>query len=103
MGELEISWKGDGEDIDVRFFGEIAQWYQKDVSDDALLNDASSYSIIETLKDRGVILMEAKRHAENLDKQIADLEKRIAATSLVEGKVEAYEKLLIGRQITVSK
>ena len=56
IGELEITWKGEEEDIDVHFFGEIAQWYRKDVSDDAPLNDASSYSIIETVKNRSAAL-----------------------------------------------
>ena len=103
IGELEITWRGEGEDIDVHFFDEIAQWYRKDVSDDAPLNDASIYSISETVKNRGVALQEAKANAEKLEKQIAALEKRIADASLAEGKIEAYEKILIGREITVSR
>ena len=67
------------------------------------MNDASSYSIIETVKNRGIALIQAKDHAQQLDKQIAALEKRIADASLAEGKVEAYEKILIGREITVSR
>ena len=44
-----------------------------------------------------------KEENDQLKKEVVTLETKVAANNLTVGKVEAYEKLLIGRDITISK
>ena len=96
LGELVFTWK-DGEDIDIKFQGRLIQWIQETVSDETELHAAetSQSSDIERA-------FEKKKNTEALEAKIVDLEKKLQENALSIGKVEAYEKLLIGRGVTIS-
>lgn len=77
-----------GNDVDVHLDGRLIMWFETGEKDDALLTD-KIYSIITT---------EEKTQDIGTDNTAKDIEKAVAL-----GKVEAYEKILIGRDLTISK
>lgn len=102
IGKLSICQEqGDvsDKDIDVRFNGNLIMWLTAGSwEDDTLLKNAG-WTISSDVEEGEV----AKKKVIKLDKELEDARKQIEEKSLALGKVEAYEKLFIGRSITVNK
>jgi len=96
IGEVSLTFK-DGEDIDVHFHGSLVQWYSKDNADTVLLNEARN--TVSSDVEKGD---KAQKENRELKEQIEELEKKGVEATLAVGKVEAYEKMLIGRGVTIS-
>lgn len=99
VGVIKVSYDVGG-DIDIYFKDRLIQWILADVSGDTLLTDLndSDYSVSTDWDD----IDEIKKKNRTLEKRNEELEKIISTEKLALGKVEAYEKLLIGRAITIS-
>lgn len=97
IGGLEFEYKI-GQDIDVKLDGDLIMWVSKDIEDDILLAEVL-YTVnfdVENGKN-------ARQEVKVLQKTIEELEKATGSNSLALGKVEAYEKILIGRELTIGK
>lgn len=99
IGSFEFKSAGDGNDIDVNFQDNLVAWYQSISLDDQLLDEgmtvSSDWDANESKK-----LRKTNRDLEN---EIIEMKGKAKSDELALGKVEAYEKLLIGREITISK
>ncbi len=99
LGSLSFEMPaGPGGDIDVHLLGDLITWFPKGTSDDEPL--ASSTMCNLEIKEG----KEAKAEVSRLKEEMENIKKILPPTDLFAlGKVEAYEKLLIGRNITISK
>lgn len=114
-GELKIGSNGitfaypnDGGDIDISLGGKLFAWFGAP-SDETMLEDAM-YQVssdftnlqdkIDDLKGENRVLEVKFKEVENEKNSLLEVKKN---NELALGKVEAYEKLLIGRDLTISK
>jgi len=103
IGKLEF--KNTGTDIDIMISDTLVMWIKKDQDGETNLGDLDT-SIMDALFNNG----DLKRRAIESEKQNRELEQenvRLKAEAISSqkavGKVEAYENILLGREITVSK
>lgn len=104
IGDLEIEYP-EGKDIDIRLEGQIAMWIPKEKDNASLLEDKIT-SIMADIQDGRDALKREREGLAEVDKikdMFALAEKKLAEAQNAIGKVEAYEKLLLGRDITISK
>lgn len=95
----------DEKDIDVKFQEELIMWWPAAVGDEVLLSSEEDAKSTETLADlkgdaRKVTkdLLAANEKIEELEKS-GGLVNQLGERAM--GKVEAYEKLLIGRRVVL--
>ncbi len=104
IGALKFTYKI-GEDVDVKLDEWLVMWLSKNNPDATLLsgkNFSKTNDIDEmrqTVKEKSENFQNEKKAQETL----MEAEKKLADAQNAIGKVEAYEKLLIGRDITISK
>ena len=104
IGALKFTYATE-EDIDINFDGQLVMWFSKDKSDDCLLS-AETFSISTDVNEAREALKEkndGKREECKAKEALAEAEKKLTEARYSIGKIEAYEKLLIGRDITISK
>lgn len=89
-------------DVDVHFDDDLIQWFSKEVDGVAQLDHEDAFTKSSSLSKRREKLAEARSEIERLTEDNAGLQKRASEASLALGKVEAYEKLLVGRGVTIS-
>lgn len=99
-------------DIDIKFDGDLMQWFSSVCKDEDLLSEESTYSTEssfiknkESAKDINDLNYQLRRKNEEIEKLTEEI-KKIKVENLPDiykGKIEAYEKLLIGRDLTISK
>lgn len=84
------------EDIDVKFDGDLLQWLGEEEKDETSINEA--YWTVDSDYEKH---KESNKENIQLKVKITELEKTIESASKDTGKVEAYEKILIGRTVSV--
>lgn len=104
IGDIEFARNGG--DIDLKINGELVAWLKDDQSEKSLAEVVTSvsssyctYSIHKEKDNKSEELIEMNREK---DECIKDLNKKIDIYSRAEGKIEAYEKILMGRSVTIS-
>lgn len=103
-------------DIDFNVGGQVALWIPKDAPDEELLSGIEVSKMIAVFRDAGkedaqankiMQLNETIANFEEVEngfkKQIEQLEVIIKQKSLTEGMVVAYEKILLGRGLTIGQ
>ena len=98
IGQLSFEYEGGESDIDIKLEDDLIAYVPSGTSDDTALKDVE-LSVMGDIK-RG---KEALREERKATKLMEEAEKIRQESILAVGKVEAYEKLLIGRDITISK
>lgn len=115
MGKLTIEYK-EGQDIDIKLNREILAWIPSGREDTDLLESEETvrYSgILEQLRTENENFVKTKIEMDSLVKdkeeiiskkevEIQNLKESIKENDRVFGKVEAYEKLLLGRTVNIS-
>ena len=94
--EFSLDCEGEKKDIDIHFNGKLIAWFNTDnnitVSDDI----KKAFEALKMEKENEGKKSKAQEILDEAEKKIKE-----AATAI--GKVEAYEKLLLGRDLTISK
>lgn len=98
IGGLKMSIEGGnygGGDVNFHVRGKLLGWIHRDVDDAKELDSTTSVKILDSFS-----LIEDAKEGEPAGTVVkeADSEKFVAI-----GKVEAYEKILLGRDVTVSR
>lgn len=108
IGGINFSHK-EGEDVDIKLNDNLIMWFKKNESDEALLSEVE-YSTDSDIEEGKRALREERERVtateavEKLEQsQLAEVTKQLAEVSLALGKVEAYEKMLIGRTVTLGQ
>lgn len=100
IGKLTLAYEENG-DIDINFDDSLIQWFSASNNDTFSLTDEATYtyqdSPTQVREEEGVKWKEYRE----MEKKLAELEKTATDNNLALGKVEAYEKILIGRAFTV--
>lgn len=106
LGKLKISCK-EGGDIDFHMDGYFCMWFSELEPDITPLSDESKISIVTGYFDRNKALEDQN---EELQKELVVLRAELKSikgnnemVDINKGKVEAYENLLLGRQVTIGK
>ena len=86
------------EDIDFYFNDHLAQWIGLGETDDKILSELD-LNMDSYFKDNSEEKKELKGQVEELKDELL----KNGDSKLIKGKVEAYEKLLIGRDVTIGK
>lgn len=96
IGQLVFTTK-EGDDIDVNLDDNLVFWVSKELPDDTLLAeiDGTVSSIIESR-------IKAQQKNKELKTKLEEMEKNQVDSQFALGKIEAYEKILINRSVTVS-
>ena len=108
IGCISFEYPNEGGDIDIELNGQLLAWFDKP-ADETLLEDVNSTvsSDFTGLKEKIDGLKEEKREIEIKFKEIETERNTLLeikkSGELALGKVEAYEKLLIGRDLNISK
>ncbi len=102
IGLISIQNKDEDGDIDIYFDEDLIQWYGSSNIGTESLNDKSSYSTYEDIKNNKTKIREQRDKIKELEDQLEIKSKQTAETSLAEGKVAAYELLLVGKNITIA-
>jgi hypothetical protein len=103
----------ENQDIDIKYGYQLVAWYSSTQDSENLLDDDGTFTKDFSFRkkiegsDKEKILNEQLEEKEKIieenKKEITGLETMVHSNALAVGKVEAYEKLLIGREITISK
>jgi hypothetical protein len=106
IGKLSFEMKKDEDgkdgDIDIHFNEHLIQWVksetdgEKELSDDEICNVQSDFL---EFKDK---LFEAQRAKIKAEEMVEEIKLASVSSELLKGKVEAYEKMLIGRGVTLT-
>ena len=96
IGSLRFTHQ-DGEDIDIHLDGDLVAYLTKDDNDETNLTDVE-LMVMDNIKRGREALSNERKIKKELEE--ANEAKHDALTAI--GKVEAYEKLLLGRTITIS-
>lgn len=99
IGAIKISYQGKGDDIDVYLEDDLVMWFPSSNEDSGRLDDAGNYSVDSRIHE-GFEVLQAERKA---TRKLEEAEKKLAEAAHAIGKVEAYEKLIIGRELTIGK
>jgi hypothetical protein len=91
----------DGKDIDVRHKGELCMWFSSSVSNHETI--VGTESVTGVFQEKTTTEINLQEVNENLIAEITTLKSELEKNKLSLGKVEAYEKLLIGRELTIGK
>jgi hypothetical protein len=109
IGHLRIT-HSEGGDIDFMLKDKLVMWIGRNQEDSVELGDVyaninSGFNdILENKKsDLQKVIEELTADLSNAKQEKEELEKKLKANELNAGKIEAYEKLLIGRDLTISK
>lgn len=104
IGALVFKCQSDT-DVDVHFDGQLIMWFPKNEAGSALLCD-KVFSISGDVDEARAALKrkrDGEREEHKTNEFLAEAVKKELIAQNAIGKVEAYEKLLIGRNITISK
>jgi hypothetical protein len=99
IGQLSFGYAGGAsDDIDIHLDGDMIAYIENETLGDTKLEDIELIIMSDIKRGK-----EALKNERDAKKRLEEAEqmKNEAVTAI--GKVEAYEKLLIGRQITISK
>lgn len=102
IGSIVITYK-QNEDIDIHFDGSLIEYYNSGSASESNLIEEGSFSIMDSpsiLREKNE---KERKELRELKEEMEVKDKRFVENNLSLGKVEAYEKLLIGRDITISK
>ena len=105
IGEVNFCFK-EGEDIDVHFHGSLVQWYSKDNANEITLSESDKTTLSEADKTTSSDIDKmdkTQKDNRELKEKNEELEKRAVEATTAVGKVEAYEKLLIGRTVSIGQ
>lgn len=99
IGKLRISSEGVGQDIDVNLNDNLLMWISQSDPDKELLENVGTINF--DFENFG----NSKKEIETLTKLNTELETTLKSsnTDILKGKIEAYENILIGRDITAGK
>lgn len=106
IGDLVFSYE-EGKDIDINLCNHLLMWLQGN-NDDSCLLEKINFSIASEYEEEKREKTKEENKTINLEleqtkKKLEIIENEKKDFSLFIGKVEAYEKLLMGRDVTISK
>ena len=104
IGVLKLTYTLES-DVDISLGGQIVMWASRNRPDEAFLTD-EIFSIANDINEAKEALKEkreGKREENNAKELLAKAEKKLLEAQNAIGKVEAYEKILIGRDLTIGK
>lgn len=107
IGALEFKYSN-GSDIDIKFDGELIQWYHAKNDNDTLLITEGMYSFTNSarliraeFKEKKDKFDEIQKENIRLKQENTDLIKRDEINSEQKGLIKAYENLLLNRKVTL--
>jgi len=100
---LNFCYEGKGEDIDIKFDGELIQWYGSAQDNNNNLIMEGGYSTTNTISEQRRRNRELSKELDELKETMKVLEKNSVDNSLALGKVVAYENVLLGRDLILPK
>lgn len=109
IGKIYFAYKEEG-DIDINLDGKLASYIRSSVSDETNLADGCIdyiYDFWDKLEpkddDKDDVISLLKDKVAELEKENVEIKECAVSYSKKKGMVEAYEKILIGRELTVGK
>jgi hypothetical protein len=103
IGTLTFKFDSDLKgDIDVNHRGSLVMWISKGVGNAESLDSTETYSTTGVFDDK-TEEPDPQIEIDRLNAEVRKLKKENVEASLAVGKVEAYEKLLIGRELTIGR
>lgn len=104
IGGLMFEQSSPDADIDVKIAEELVMWFSNTEDKNASLNDAEVYSLSGKFTESGKKRAQEKRaKLTELEEQNTELIKKAGENVSAVGKVEAYEKLLLGRTVSLGQ
>lgn len=96
IGPVRISCEKEDADIDFKVKHHLMAWISGGQNKDTLLKDLEGIVSVDLEQ-----MDELKKKNRLLTENAEEAEKKFSANALAIGKVEAYEKLLVGRKVTI--
>lgn len=90
-------------DVDIHFEGRLVAYFSNEKTGDTLLATDDLLTVMSEVRDAFDTESSAKKKSREADKLIQEAREQVALAQAAVGKVEAYEKLLIGREITIGR
>lgn len=103
IGAIKVKYSNDAghSDIDVYLNGDLITWIGEGADDEDLVGEGYSISSdFESFKDK---LRNSIKEVEALTEELKNTKDFAQGNDLLKGKVEAYEKLLLERTVTISE
>jgi len=102
IGQIKIDYI-EGSDIDIYFDDSLVQWYNSSCEDsDSLINE-EAYNFTDSPSQIREKEGNSRKKLREAEEKIIELEKNIDKNNLTVGKVEAYENILLGRDLVLPK
>ena len=90
-------------DVDVKHGHDLICWIGAEVSPDTLLEETGTFTNYVNFEEKMKGSSEKDEIISDLQKEVKILKNNQDENQLAVGKVEAYEKILLGRELTIGK
>lgn len=104
VGKIRITTEGEGQDIDF-YVGETLVYWISGVEKAETLGDIKGTLSSEMTRffENSEEVADFRKEKKDMEKKILDMEVKVQEAAGAMGKVEAYEKLLIGREVNIGR
>jgi len=101
LGEITIRLEDGDKDLEIHVFDNLVQWWNVDVDPTTELTNKNQYTVSSSERDVKENWRTATKRVEELEEAIKVAEAKAAESNLALGKVEAYEKMLLNRTVSI--